>query len=164
MENITIECSICLNNLDNNIITLHCNHKYHNECMDMWLKYNNTCPYCRYNLKRDRIPSVLYDKIIGPDGDLESLNVNNFNYFYYINPEAYTDEQRAQFINEIKLAKQLKDTLRIGQKYKITGLDKDEGILTRITQINSHGTFCCEFNTNKGIRYYYNNLHKFNLI
>ena len=44
------ECSICLSeyNDESNIRLLKCEHGFHPECVDIWLKkYNNNCPVCR---------------------------------------------------------------------------------------------------------------------
>ena len=48
-ETIDDVCSICLENLENNIIKLDCNHIYHIRCINMWIIYNNNieCPLCR---------------------------------------------------------------------------------------------------------------------
>jgi hypothetical protein len=40
-------CSICLTELKKDIITLKCNHTYHNDCILLWKNKNNTCPLCR---------------------------------------------------------------------------------------------------------------------
>lgn len=42
-------CIICHINYNNNdkITYLDCNHYYHKECCDEWLKINKTCPMCR---------------------------------------------------------------------------------------------------------------------
>jgi hypothetical protein len=43
-------CSICLDNLDSdnrNITETICNHIFHNECLNLWLNNNSTCPCCR---------------------------------------------------------------------------------------------------------------------
>ena len=47
------ECSICLENykINDKIIHLNCNHKYHKDCLKLWIsKNNNTCPQCRENI------------------------------------------------------------------------------------------------------------------
>lgn len=48
-------CQICFDDQDfqdnDDIILLPCNHIFHYACLQTWLlKYNNTCPVCRYNL------------------------------------------------------------------------------------------------------------------
>ena len=41
-------CPICLETLDNNIITINCGHKFHFECLNGWKNEGkNTCPLCR---------------------------------------------------------------------------------------------------------------------
>ena len=46
------ECSICLEKytVNDKIINLKCEHKYHKDCIKIWLKKNNTCPECRENI------------------------------------------------------------------------------------------------------------------
>ena len=48
-NNTAPECSICLLKLNNGteIKTLFCTHKFHDKCIEKWLKTNNTCPLCR---------------------------------------------------------------------------------------------------------------------
>mmetsp|Transcript_11885 Transcript_11885/g.19857 ORF Transcript_11885/g.19857 Transcript_11885/m.19857 type:complete len:421 (-) Transcript_11885:1309-2571(-) len=45
-------CSICLETYDpgDSIRTLPCLHQYHVECVDNWLKRNDTCPICKHSL------------------------------------------------------------------------------------------------------------------
>merc|ERR1712110_547286 len=53
--NSDIKCPICFDNLDGDIVTLNCGHKFHYDCIfNSYLskfksnKYNiRTCPYCR---------------------------------------------------------------------------------------------------------------------
>lgn len=42
-------CSICLENIKsgNKVRILECGHNYHQECLDTWLRINDTCPICR---------------------------------------------------------------------------------------------------------------------
>lgn len=46
------ECSICLDKYEINdkIISLNCNHKFHKNCLKLWISKNNTCPQCRENI------------------------------------------------------------------------------------------------------------------
>jgi len=42
------ECCICLEELNSMPLRiLQCGHKFHRECVDIWLEKYNTCPYCR---------------------------------------------------------------------------------------------------------------------
>lgn len=43
-----IECSICQDLIEENKGSiLPCNHLFHFECIQIWLKYGRSCPYCR---------------------------------------------------------------------------------------------------------------------
>jgi len=48
-------CTICCSNisLGEKCVLLPCGHMYHNDCIKPWLKKNNTCPTCRYELPTD---------------------------------------------------------------------------------------------------------------
>lgn len=43
------KCSICLEefNSEDTLISLHCGHMYHNNCLRQWFTEKNTCPQCR---------------------------------------------------------------------------------------------------------------------
>jgi hypothetical protein len=42
------DCPICLDNLQQEFARLiPCAHRFHVQCIDVWLSSNNTCPYCR---------------------------------------------------------------------------------------------------------------------
>ncbi len=44
-------CPICLDALEtSDIINISCGHSFHKNCIEEWLDYNITCPYCRHNL------------------------------------------------------------------------------------------------------------------
>ncbi|KAK1388854.1 E3 ubiquitin-protein ligase ATL41 [Heracleum sosnowskyi] len=47
---LTIECAVCLNNLEDGEMTRclpNCEHNFHVDCIDTWLSTNTTCPICR---------------------------------------------------------------------------------------------------------------------
>jgi len=46
------ECPICFCDYkeDDDIYTLKCNHYFHKECIEKWVKNSGTCPLCRYNI------------------------------------------------------------------------------------------------------------------
>jgi len=49
------ECAICQENYCcfDNLTELPCGHKFHKDCVDIWLKNNTTCPMCRHNIRND---------------------------------------------------------------------------------------------------------------
>jgi hypothetical protein len=52
-------CSICQGNYINGTIIrkiIHCNHFYHQNCLDEWLENNTKCPECQYDI-RESVPS-----------------------------------------------------------------------------------------------------------
>jgi hypothetical protein len=50
------ECSICYNKLDSEIFTCNnCLNAIHTTCLSLWLKKNNTCVFCRHNIKTDSL-------------------------------------------------------------------------------------------------------------
>ena len=46
-------CCICQNEIElgNETVLLPCGHMYHWDCCLQWLKTNNTCPICRFEIK-----------------------------------------------------------------------------------------------------------------
>lgn len=48
-----MECSICLEPLEEHVLTLECTHKFHSQCMLKYIetkKNNAECPLCRKKL------------------------------------------------------------------------------------------------------------------
>lgn len=58
MENITSdqECAICLDVMSANAIKLHCQHQFHQHCINEWFELdpNQTCPICRKGLNEQQ--------------------------------------------------------------------------------------------------------------
>lgn len=44
------ECSICLEDMVNNIEALPCGHLFHVKCIRLWLKHQRVCPICTFTL------------------------------------------------------------------------------------------------------------------
>lgn len=46
------ECSICLKKMESGetLNQLPCQHKFHKDCVQLWLKKINSCPLCRHEL------------------------------------------------------------------------------------------------------------------
>jgi uncharacterized Zn finger protein len=48
------ECSICYNKLDTDLYTCHiCSNAIHNTCLDIWIKTNNICIFCRNTVEKE---------------------------------------------------------------------------------------------------------------
>lgn len=43
-------CPICLDPCQGNVKMIHCGHKFHANCIDTWLKLNNSCALCRQTI------------------------------------------------------------------------------------------------------------------
>ena len=55
-ENLSVEersCPICLNEMEvgTEVRSLPCNHLYHKDCVDEWLRVNASCPTCRFKIQ-----------------------------------------------------------------------------------------------------------------
>eukprot|EP01091_Cochliopodium_minus_P009957 TRINITY_DN2568_c0_g1_i2.p2 TRINITY_DN2568_c0_g1~~TRINITY_DN2568_c0_g1_i2.p2 ORF type:complete len:146 (-),score=27.89 TRINITY_DN2568_c0_g1_i2:6-443(-) len=48
------QCSVCLCEFEkgDKIRTLNCNHFYHRDCIDKWLKTNSKCPLCVQSIQK----------------------------------------------------------------------------------------------------------------
>ena len=44
------ECSICLSPKKKGLVTIICMHIFHKQCINEWVKYDNTCPICRMDM------------------------------------------------------------------------------------------------------------------
>jgi hypothetical protein len=81
-----MECVICLENLNYNIITLACSHKYHLNCINSWSKKNNftcyypKCPLCDIHVDVINIENMLTNTKI----DTNLLDSNNIEYNFEI--------------------------------------------------------------------------------
>lgn len=48
MEDLNLnKCTICIEDILTDIEYLPCAHSFHKECIDEWIKTNNTCPICK---------------------------------------------------------------------------------------------------------------------
>jgi hypothetical protein len=87
-----MDCPICLDLIDDNMASLvNCDHHFHKQCIDTWLKINPTCPLCRTTTLFDfkghqyfRKNHFLNCSLSIESGDLFKINYNN-NYKAIIN-------------------------------------------------------------------------------
>ncbi|CAK72131.1 unnamed protein product (macronuclear) [Paramecium tetraurelia] len=47
---IDLECIICLQKITDKYVMLQCEHYYHKECIDHWIKQKEICPLCRSSI------------------------------------------------------------------------------------------------------------------
>lgn len=65
-------CAICRDDLEKDISTLDCNHKFHTECIVRWIATSPRCPFCRArvhtpgNERHTRIGHVYVIVVLGP--------------------------------------------------------------------------------------------------
>ena len=58
-------CIICLENFEDKIIKLNCNHYFHRKCINKWRKINDKCPICRkpitniLTIKKNKIDKLI---------------------------------------------------------------------------------------------------------
>ncbi|XAR54800.1 hypothetical protein NMG60_11030103 [Bertholletia excelsa] len=67
-----LECAICLSEfIDDDALRLlpTCHHVFHQECIDLWLGSQNTCPVCRRSLEDSPEKSPVPTPIAGNDED-----------------------------------------------------------------------------------------------
>jgi len=103
------ECSICMESykLNELVYELPCVHIYHKECIKKWLKSNNTCPICRYELPtNDKEPDrsdpmtdlTDNDDIYWHDDDEQQndvIDVDNYNSSYNTSFSYYSDDSES---------------------------------------------------------------------
>lgn len=60
------ECAICQDDIDSNIASLPCGHRFHVDCVQPWITEHNTCPTCRKELQHSLeiyIFEVAYEQV-----------------------------------------------------------------------------------------------------
>ena len=55
----SINCVICLENLDAKKEVLECKHAFHSSCIAEWMRKHTTCPTCRVTMTDEAISSIL---------------------------------------------------------------------------------------------------------
>lgn len=51
-DNISRTCCICQEEIIfKNLITLHCEHYFHQSCLHQWFRYKPMCPICRHDFR-----------------------------------------------------------------------------------------------------------------
>ncbi len=66
-------CSICLEDLEHNVMETICNHKFHSHCINRWLENNYTCALCRCPI-RDEVDEVDIDEDSEEDSEDEGID------------------------------------------------------------------------------------------
>ena len=76
-------CSICLEDLNDDIMTTSCGHTFHNNCINEWKNHASTCPICRKVIFEPiiREPEILF---IERNRNNMNILINWNNTFYLI--------------------------------------------------------------------------------
>tara|TARA_Y100000389_G_scaffold158606_1_gene160082 strand:- start:47 stop:430 length:384 start_codon:yes stop_codon:yes gene_type:complete len=108
-----MECAICLEPIINREKkTLNCNHSFHKNCVDLWLKEHNTCPYCRELIKfiKVKIKRKYYKVYINPtnivfekNNQLQVLEFKNIKMIKYDRKKKVTIIKRESNNTETKM-------------------------------------------------------------
>ena len=108
------ECSICLEEMNSDMLTTRCLHKFHKTCLDQSIRFSVNCPLCRSDIS-DIYPEILSNdrvesKVIELIGILENLSRQyQLNEFKNVVRQILisdllddTEETYQQIINKIK--------------------------------------------------------------
>ena len=125
------ECSICLENIEVKDLTiLKCNHKFHTDCINTWIKKSPICPYCRTFLKsffETKINFLFFFKrkcnIFLDEKDCQKVTFV-YNYPFSLKPSSIMDIQ----ISKIKSAEIKENYVSITYDYKKKKLKKTKFI------------------------------------
>ena len=89
------ECCICTETIVNQYVPKYvCNHFFHKECIDEWLKINEHCPICRRDL------SVIYLSNLYPDATLGMLH-DNQNQITQIIKHIYVHSMKLRYKSDV---------------------------------------------------------------
>lgn len=75
-------CSICMDELTENVASLACGHCFHFQCIDQNFEYQGTCPNCKKRAGRQEVRSLHYPVIQNTKANahlrtlLSSLNIS----------------------------------------------------------------------------------------
>ena len=82
-------CSVCLDPLDNlhgKLVNTQCNHLFHRSCITRCLQFNNKCPLCRAEIRRDQLYCSPHNTLDEPFNPYINCNyINNINNINNIN-------------------------------------------------------------------------------
>ena len=77
-----MSCSICLEDLKNNLIITPCKHQFHLNCLKKWIK--NSCPLCRRKLydrlEMEERECEAYVRKLGYSDSILTLLYDKYNY------------------------------------------------------------------------------------
>jgi hypothetical protein len=58
------ECVICLDEVEIEWRDLECQHRYHKQCIDNWIRVSARCPLCMKTIKNNKIESINNNNMI----------------------------------------------------------------------------------------------------
>ena len=128
----TNECSICLNIIDNIVIT-QCNHIFCKKCLEEWLDTSKTiCPLCRTDIKFYKDDLISYKIIKIPNLSIQSVNTG-------INADVYSN-----LINKVYLLRYYTFVMTLSLLYCYIRISS---LLLNVNTLNTEYNRCITNNT-----------------
>lgn len=99
-----VTCAICRDDIDMTVMhALHCNHKFHMDCIHSWLVIHPSCPLCRvsvpYNITRDEIENVSFET---QDDFIINVSDDSDDDTYVVTSSEHTTDSDTTFLEELE--------------------------------------------------------------
>uniref|UniRef100_A0A7S1BW70 RING-type domain-containing protein n=1 Tax=Corethron hystrix TaxID=216773 RepID=A0A7S1BW70_9STRA len=108
LESYPTECCICMNDFEDedvNVVT-ECNHVFHKDCFEEWLKMARTCPVCRHNLLGSAA-GVAGLGVIGSSADVDGAAASLF-----LSADLRDSEFHQEITNLLRILRQYEERIQ----------------------------------------------------
>lgn len=118
-----VSCSICREIVvpNNNILTLHCGHLYHEFCVSEWMQQAQTCPVCRAHINQP--PSQVYAHFEESESEKELVELRKT--IQTLQQELVLHKDQENFMKHINQQLQLKIATLENECFNSSSIIKD---------------------------------------